>query len=113
MKVAKEYRGNILIVAAAGELDHHTAAVLKGCIQEELSKGMVRHIVLDFSGLSFMDSSGLGVLLGRYKELAKWQGNMLVFGLQPLVEKLFLMTGLNKLIPVHANLDACLKVLGV
>lgn len=113
MKVAKEYRGNVLIVAATGELDHHTAAVLKGCIQEELAKGMVRHIVLDFSGLSFMDSSGLGVLLGRYKELAKWQGNMLVFGLQPLVEKLFLMTGLNKLIPVHANLDACFKALGV
>mgnify|MGYP000851678119 FL=1 len=113
MKVAKNHRGDILIVAAAGELDHHTAAVLKSSIQEELDKGRVRHIILDLSALSFMDSSGLGVLLGRYKELAKWQGNMLAFGLHPLVEKLFLMTGLNKLIPVYANLDECLRAMGV
>jgi len=113
VKVAKNYHGNVLVVAVAGELDHHTAAALKGSIQEELGKGVARHIVLDLSGLSFMDSSGLGVLLGRYKELAKWQGNMLAFGLQPLVEKLFLMTGLNKLIPVHASLDSCLQALGV
>lgn len=112
MKVAKEYRGNVLIVTAVGELDHHTAGILKGRIEEELNKGRMRHIVLDLSGLSFMDSSGLGVLLGRYKELAKWQGSILVFGLQPLVEKLFFMTGLNKLIPVHDSLDTCLKALG-
>lgn len=113
MKVAKDHRGDILIVAADGELDHHTAAVLKSSIQEELDKGRVRHIILDLSALSFMDSSGLGVLLGRYKELAKWQGKMLAFGLQPLVEKLFRMTGLNKLIPVCASLDDCLRALGV
>lgn len=112
MKVAKKLLGNILVVAATGELDHHTASALKGSIQEELDKGAVRHIVLDFSGLSFMDSSGLGVLLGRYKVLAKWQGSIIAFGLQPPVEKLFLMTGLNKLIPIREDLDSCLKALG-
>lgn len=112
MKIAKEYHGNVLVVAAVGELDHHTAGALKGCIQEELAKGRVRNLVLDFTGLSFMDSSGLGVLLGRYKELGKWQGRMLVFGLQPPVEKLFMMTGLNKLIPIQGDLSACLTALG-
>lgn len=113
MIVAKKYSGNILVVDVDGELDHHTALVLKGEIQTELDKGVVRHIVLDLSGLDFMDSSGLGVLLGRYKELSKWQGRMLAFGLQPVVEKLFRLTGLNKLIPVCADLAACLKALGV
>lgn len=112
MKVSKRLRGNVLIVTAVGELDHHTAGTLKTCIQDELDKGIVRHLVLDFLGLNFMDSSGLGVLLGRYKELAKWQGNMLVFGLQPSVEKLFSMTGLNKLIAVRADLASCLRDLG-
>ena len=113
MKVAKEYSGNVLIVEVVGELDHHTAAALKKDIKEELDKGIIRHIVLDLSGLDFMDSSGLGVLLGRYKELSKWQGRMLVFGLQPVVEKLFRLTGLNRLIPVHADLASCLQALGV
>jgi len=113
VKVNKEYSGNILVVKVVGELDHHTAATLKGEIEEELGKGVVRHIVLNFSGLSFMDSSGLGVLLGRYKELAKWQGRMLVFGLQPVVEKMFRLTGLNRLIPAHDDLDSCIKALGV
>lgn len=113
MKVGKKYSGKILIVNVDGELDHHTAQVLKGKIQEDLDKGVVRHIVLDLTGLSFMDSSGLGVLLGRYKELSKWQGRMLAFGLQPVVEKLFRLTGLNRLIPVHDKLDSCLKALGM
>lgn len=112
MKVTSAVRGNVLIATAVGELDHHTAGALKTCIQDELAKGVVRHLVLDFSGLNFMDSSGLGVLLGRYKELGKWRGTMQVFGLQPPVEKLFLMTGLNKLISMRADLDSCLKALG-
>lgn len=111
MNVGKECRGRTLIVAVTGELDHHTAGLLKSNIQAELDRGVIRHLILDFSGLSFMDSSGLGVLLGRYKELAKWQGRMLVFGLQPAVEKLFMMTGLNKLIPVESSLAACLRIL--
>lgn len=113
MKVIKNISGNVLVVDVDGELDHHTAQILKGEIQVELDKGVVRHIVLDLSDLGFMDSSGLGVLLGRYKELAKWQGRMMAFGLQPVVEKLFRLTGLNKLIPVYDKLDSCLKALGV
>lgn len=113
MKVAKKYSGRILVVDVHGELDHHSAPELKTEIETELDKGVVRHIVLNLQGLSFMDSSGLGVLLGRYKELAKWQGRMLAYGLQPVVEKLFRLTGLNRLIPVHNSLDSCLKDLGV
>ena len=113
MKVAKKYSGNILVVDVDGELDHHTAPILKGEIEGELSKGVVRHVVLNLSHLSFMDSSGLGVLLGRYKELSKWQGRMLAFGLQPTVEKMFRLTSLNRLIPVHGDLASCLKALEV
>lgn len=113
MKTAKKFSGNTLIMEVVGELDHHSAGHLKAEIETELEKGVIRHIVLNLEGLSFMDSSGLGVLLGRYKELGKWQGRMLAFGLQPAVEKLFRLTGLNKLIPIHTSLDSCLKELGV
>lgn len=113
MKVAKKYSGNILVVEVIGELDHHTASTLKTEIEGELKKGVVRNIVLNLSGLNFMDSSGLGVLLGRYKELSKWQGKMLVYGLQPVVDKMFRLSGLNRLIPVHRDLESCLRALEV
>lgn len=112
MKVGKKFSGSILILEVIGELDHHSAADLKAEIEAEFKKGVIRHIVLNLEGLSFMDSSGLGVILGRYKELSKWQGRMLTYGLQPVVEKLFRLTGLNKLVPVHSSLDSCLKELG-
>ncbi|HOB35449.1 MAG: anti-sigma factor antagonist [Firmicutes bacterium] len=113
MKITKQQSGDILVVGVSGELDHHSSALLKSEIGAELDKGGVRHIILDLRELTFMDSSGLGVLLGRYKELGKWQGKMLAFGLQPVVEKMFRLTGLNQLIPVHPDLASCYKALGV
>lgn len=111
MQISKEIRGTVLVVKPAGELDHHTAATLKEQIESELAQGVVRDVVLDLSGLAFMDSSGLGVLLGRYKHLARWQGKMMACGLQPPVEKVFRLSGLERLIPVHQNLAACLRAL--
>ena len=98
MKIAKEYHGNVLVVAAAGELDHHTAGALKGCIQEELAKGRVRNLVLDFTGLSFMDSSGLGVLLGRYKKLKAGGNSMYIKNANRQIEKVFDVSGIYKII---------------
>ncbi|MTI94845.1 MAG: anti-sigma factor antagonist [Firmicutes bacterium] len=112
MKVKTKYYNSVLVVAPAGELDHHTAAELKSAMETELAKGIARDIVLDLRHLSFMDSSGLGVVLGRYKQLARWQGRMVAFGLQPAVEKVYKLSGLPKLIPVHPDLDTCLDSLG-
>lgn len=111
MNVSKAHKGTTLVVKPEGELDHHTAGILKQEIESELARGTIRDVVLDLSALTFMDSSGLGVLLGRYKHLARWQGRMLACGLQPPVEKVFRLSGLEQLIPVHRDLNACLRAL--
>lgn len=59
--------GNILIVKIIGELDHHYADAARQRIDRELMKIQTRHVIFDFSELSFMDSSGIGMLMGRYK----------------------------------------------
>ncbi|WP_422121593.1 STAS domain-containing protein, partial [Pediococcus pentosaceus] len=62
-----EQKGSVLLVRLQGELDHHTAEELRGQVEQVLADGQVKHIVLNLELLSFMDSSGLGVILGRYK----------------------------------------------
>ena len=94
MKITKQQSGDILVVGVSGELDHHSSALLKSEIGAELDKGGVRHIILDLRELTFYGQLQPGrILLGRYKELGKWQGKMLAFGLQPVVEKMFRLTG--------------------
>ncbi|MDE7512364.1 anti-sigma factor antagonist, partial [Pediococcus pentosaceus] len=67
LQIDLEQKGSVLLVRLQGELDHHTAEELRGQVEQVLADGQVKHIVLNLELLSFMDSSGLGVILGRYK----------------------------------------------
>jgi len=108
MIVDKIVKGYVLVVKPQGELDHHAATTFRAEVDQELNRGIIRHLVLDLSALTFMDSSGLGVILGRYRQLAQWRGKMVAFGLQPGVQKVFVLSGLPKLIPVCNDLASCL-----
>ena len=66
MVVKVERKNGSVIAMLNGEIDHHSAKALRESIDNELNKGDVRELVLDFSGVGFMDSSGLGLILGRY-----------------------------------------------
>lgn len=60
---------NILIVKISGEIDHHGADSARRHIDREIMKIQTKHVVFDFTELSFMDSSGIGMLMGRYREV--------------------------------------------
>lgn len=102
----------VLVARLTGELDHHTAEQVKKKLEEEIAQG-VRDIVLSLEGLTFMDSSGIGVILGRYKQLTQLGGKMVVCSVKPSVYRLFEMAGLFKILPVHDDIDAALTSLGV
>ena len=63
MKFELAKTGNLLIVKVAGELDHHFADEIRMRIDAELIKPPIRDILFDFNGLSFMDSSGIGMIM--------------------------------------------------
>lgn len=75
-----EKRNNILCVRIHGELDHHSASELRRVVDAELDDPATRHIILNAEGLTFMDSSGIGVILGRYKKLQARDGKLVVCG---------------------------------
>lgn len=104
---------NVLIVRLEGELDHHSATKLKSDWQEYIRKYSVEHVVLNLEKLTFMDSSGLGVVLGRYKEITEQGGEMVVCSVTNAVKRLFDMSGLFKIIRLAEDEKFALNKLGV
>lgn len=101
LRVELEHFRSIVIVRLFGELDHHTADQVRTQMDEAIMKREVNHVVLSLKGLEFMDSSGLGVILGRYKLLKKNGGKMAVSDANPAVYRLFEMSGLFKIMPFY------------
>ena len=91
----------MVTVVVAGELDHCTAPQIRRQLDEILEDPGVRHLCLDLGDLTFMDSSGIGVLLGRLRILQQRGGTLSVKNMQPPIEKLFRLTGLQRVITVE------------
>ncbi|MFX3625577.1 MAG: anti-sigma F factor antagonist [Ectobacillus sp.] len=108
-----EVKHNVLCIRLEGELDHHTAEELRTKVTDMLEKREIRHIILNLKHLSFMDSSGLGVILGRYKHIKSLGGEMVVCAISPAVKRLFEMSGLFKIIRLEASEENALATLGV
>lgn len=88
-------------VVVAGELDHCAAPQVRRMLDDLLADASITRLVLDLENLTFMDSSGIGVLLGRLRTLQSRGGTLGVKNMQPQVEKLFRLSGLHRVIDVQ------------
>jgi len=89
----------ILIACVKGDVDHHSALPIRKTIDESMKAFGCRDLVLDFEGVDFMDSSGIGVALGRYKKLRKTGGRIRISGCSEYIGKLLDMAGVFSIIP--------------
>ena len=89
-----------LTVRIAGELDQHMAEKIRNTIDSEILKKGAANLVFDMTQSSFMDSSGIGMLIGRYKLMKRLSGRVEVMGMQDNVYRIFKMSGLNQIIKV-------------
>ena len=93
-----EMKRGTLVIHLKGDLDHHSAESLRQEMDRLLCDLSVHRVVLDLSGLGFMDSSGIGMVIGRYKTMAARGGAVFACGLHPPVDRLFRMAGLHRII---------------
>ena len=98
MYVQLKNSGDILIAFLSGEIDHHAAAEMRFFIDGELERSMPKLIIFDFSGVEFMDSSGIGLVLGRIRVISGWGGKAAIENPRPLIRKMLSLAGLQKLI---------------
>src|SRR5690625_3833535 len=108
-----DIKQNILIVRLSGEIDHHEADKLREEWQDVFYKNDVKHMVVNLEQITFMDSSGLGVILGRYKEALQVGGKMIVCHDPDSIKRLFEVLGLFKLVHDKQNEYYELGALGV
>lgn len=93
-----EVDGQTIIIHLGEDLDHHNAVYIREITDAFLEKYQIERIVFDFSGVEFMDSSGIGVIMGRYKQMSYVGGSVYVYGIGKNVDRIFQMSGLYKLV---------------
>jgi len=102
-------KNDVLVVRVTGELDHHTAVQIRERIDCRVSDDGVMRLILDLSGLTFMDSSGIGVLIGRYKLMRSLGGTLAIVSGNVNVDKMLDLSGIRKLMGVYGKLDEAMK----
>lgn len=99
--------GNATVVAVGGEVDVYTAPKLREKISELVGNGTFE-LVIDLEGVEFLDSTGLGVLVGGLKKVRAHDGSMRLVCSQDRLLKIFRITGLAKVFDIHSSLDEAL-----
>ena len=89
----------ILIFRITEEIDEFKAKELRRKADYEIERFMPKRVIFDFNRVSFMDSSGIGMIIGRYKQTSMLGGKMELTNLRPAVRKIFEMSGVLRLIP--------------
>ncbi|MFE2038544.1 STAS domain-containing protein [Streptomyces scopuliridis] len=107
LRVGVRTEGRSEVVTAAGELDHHTADLLRTPLDEALEQGRSR-LVIDCSQLEFCDSTGLNVLLGARLKADAAGGGVHLAAMLPVVARVFEITGADAVFTVHDSLEEAL-----
>ncbi|RDG38664.1 STAS domain-containing protein [Streptomyces corynorhini] len=107
LQVAVRTEGRSEVVTAAGELDHHTAELLRTPLDDALEQGRAR-LVIDCSRLEFCDSTGLNVLLGARLKADAAGGGVHLAGMLPVVARVFEITGADAVFTLHDSLEDAL-----
>jgi len=93
-----ERSSNAILVKLKGELDHRNAGHIREELDEMLSDEKIRRLILDLNGLEFMDSSGIGVILGRYRLMQKRGGSVCVKNRNRAVDRILDVAGLYRIV---------------
>lgn len=88
---------NCLTIFLPGELDHHNAEEIRKTSDQLIEKKHIKHVIFDFDGTNFMDSSGIGVIMGRYKKVSLLGGEVWAAHANARMKKILLMSGVTKI----------------
>jgi len=99
MKIICEEKERNLVVTIHGDIDHHSSEEIKTAVDKSFQRSNAKNIIINFENVDFMDSSGIGMLIGRYKMLEnKGEGGKLFsVGMSAVLARLFDISGLHKI----------------
>ena len=92
-----------LIAQLDGEIDHHTARGIREKIDSEIENNSPKKLVLDFTDVTFMDSSGIGLIMGRYKQMKALNGELKIKNPSPNTLRVFKLAGVDRLAQIERS----------
>lgn len=105
MQISFTTQDRNLIVSLDGEIDHHTSIEIRERVDREYQRKRAQNIIFNLSKIQFMDSSGIGVLMGRYRNVKTFGGSIALVGATDQVDKLLAISGIYKIISGYDTMD--------
>lgn len=103
MNVKHFIEDKTLLFEFTEELDHHEAEKIRKRADYEIQRFMPKKVIFDFKRVNFMDSAGVGLIIGRYKSANCYGGNLELINVKPKIKKIFDMAGILKIISITEN----------
>ena len=100
MNVKHFINDNVLVFEITEELDHHISEIVRRRIDYEIQRFMPKRVILDFNRVVFMDSAGVGLVIGRYKTACSYGTKIEMINVNNKIKKIFEMSGILKIIPI-------------
>lgn len=98
-----------LIIKLDKELDHHCALKIRERSDKIIEEKNIKNIIFDFKDSDFMDSSGIGVIMGRYKRVIFIGGKISVVNVNKAVDRIFVISGLYKIVGKYQSIEDAIK----
>ncbi len=105
MEISVIPKHRMILVRVSGEIDHHSAEWIRKHLEREIKRTSAINIAMDFSRVTFMDSSGIGMIIGRYKTVKALGGSLIVFDAGESIKRILEMSGLSSLIIISDTLQ--------
>ena len=99
-------KDKLLVFKISDEIDDHNVQKIRGKVDYEIERYMPKRVVFDFNSVSFMDSAGIGLMIGRYKLVTMIGAKLEMTNVQGSVKKIFEMSGILRLIPIIEDMKA-------
>ena len=103
MNIEYDTKDKLLILKITEEIDHHTTEKIRKRADYEINRLLPRKVIFDFNSVTFMDSAGIGFLIGRYKEAKVLGGETEIINVNSSIKKVLEMCGVSKLIHIKEN----------
>ncbi|MBP0979585.1 MAG: anti-sigma factor antagonist [Oscillospiraceae bacterium] len=101
MAVKVDINNNILTLYLVGDIDHHTAKEIREIADLNIDTYSPKILIIDFKEVAFMDTSGIGLVMGRYKLIKSLGGEVKIINLSPYLKRIMSLSGLSKLVKIN------------
>jgi stage II sporulation protein AA (anti-sigma F factor antagonist) len=104
-------KNRCLIVQLSGEIDHHSLEDTRDNIDKAFQRSNAKNMIFDFKDVGFMDSSGIGLVIGRYRLIEQKGGKVAAANISGDLKRIFEISGLKKIIPCFDNIDEAVTMI--